>query len=162
METYAKTLERISTIQHSLAMDENYGKMVSTALVDIYNLPPAYRIRFSYCCSEFFGALEFMHFQHREGNIPRELWQRWADTTRFWMTFKGHRQWWQSSPTLFTPAFSRFVEECTSEGYTVPNPQAWSDLLTKPMIAEDVPTTWRLTEIAGDKRRYQCPGSGIR
>jgi hypothetical protein len=87
-------------------------------------------------CTEFFGALEFMHFQKQEDNIPSELWERWVDTTRWWLTFDGIKQWWYAKPTPFTPGFSKFIEECIEAGYQEPNPQKWIELLTTPPTGE--------------------------
>ncbi len=131
-ETYARTVERFSGLQHQFAVDPEFNRMYNTGLLDLYALSVNDRIRFVWACTEFFGALEFMHDQYQKENIHLEQWQRWEATARWWMTFPGFRQWWEAKPAPFSAPFSDFIEDCIREGYTEPNPEAWQKLLTTP------------------------------
>ena len=57
-----------------------------------------------------------MFFQARQGSIPLELWTRWEENMKWWLTFPGVRAWWHARPTPFTPAFTKRVEQCIANG----------------------------------------------
>ena len=137
METYARTLEQMSALQHQLAKDHEFTRMYNIGLLDIYALGQTDRVRFVWVLTQFFGALEFMHYQEQEGNLPDELWQRWVNTTRWWLTFPGVIEWWNTMPTPFTDRFTAFVEDCIEQGWEVPNAEGWEALLFAPPVGRE-------------------------
>lgn len=116
-ENYARSLERMASMQQYLARDQAFTSIFNRALVDPNSLSSTERSQCIWVFTELFGNLEFMCFQAEEGNIPRELWDRWEETLRWWLTFPGVRAIWESRPTPFTPTFTRCVERCIELGY---------------------------------------------
>ena len=128
-ENYARSLERMASMQSRLATDIDFTKTYNRGLVDPERMTPTERIQFTWILTELFGNLEFMFFQSSHGNIPRDLWLRWEETLKWWLTFPGVRSWWRAKPTPFTPEFSRCVERCIVSGYRPESPGAWEQFL---------------------------------
>jgi len=128
-ENYARSLERMATIQQLMARDAELTRTLNRGLVDPASLTPIQRIQFTWIFTEFFGGLEFMHSQSQQGGIPRDLWLRWEETLKWWLTHPGVRAWWRGKPAPFTPGFSRCVERCMESGYRPDRPGAWEAFL---------------------------------
>ena len=79
--------------------------------------------------AELLGNLEFLCFQAQAGNIPRELWLRWEEALKWWLTFPGVRACWEARPTPFTPTFTRCVERCLELGYRSERQEVWERFL---------------------------------
>lgn len=124
-ETYARSLERMSSMQQLLARDHAFTKLYNEGLFDPKQLTITQRTQFTWVLTELFGTLEFMFFQVEQGSISRELWLRWHDTLKWWLTFPGVRAWWAGKPAPFTPTFSRCVEQCIAAGYQPEREGAW-------------------------------------
>lgn len=116
-ENYARSLERVASMQEYLARDQAFTKIFNRGLVDPGSLSPTERSQMMWVFTELFGTLEFMCVQAKEGNISPELWSRWEETLRWWLTFPGVRAIWEARPTPFTPIFTRCVERCIELGY---------------------------------------------
>ncbi len=128
-ENYARSLERMASMQEYLARDQAFTKIFNRGLVDPRSLDVTERVQFMWVITELFGNLEFMCFQAQAGNIPRELWLRWEETLRWWLTFPGVRACWEARPTPFTPTFTRCVERCLELGYRSERQGAWEQFL---------------------------------
>jgi hypothetical protein len=128
-ENYAHSLERMASIQQLLASDHDLTKMYNQGLVDPSRLTTTEKIQFSWVLTEFFGNLEFMFFQANQSSISAELWDRWVETLKWWLTFPGVLAWWKGKPTPFTHAFSTCVERCIAQGYQPENPGAWESYI---------------------------------
>ena len=128
-ETYARSLERMAYMQEFMAKDHALTKMFNEGLIDPNQLTITQKIQFSWVLTEMFGNLEFMFFQSEQRNIPAELWDRWEETMKWWLTFPGVVAWWKGKPTPFTPAFMSCVEECIAQGYQPENPGAWESFI---------------------------------
>ncbi len=128
-ENYARSLERMASMQELLARDRDFTKIFNRGIVDPNGLSVTERVQFVWVITELFGNLEFMCFQAQEGTIPRELWQRWEETLRWWLTFPGVRACWEARATPFTPTFTRCVERCLEGGYRSPRQGAWERFL---------------------------------
>ncbi len=124
-ENYAQSLERMASMQEFLARDQVFTKIFNRGLVDPRSLSVTERTQFMWVITELLGNLEFLCFQAQEGNIPRELWSRWEETLRWWLTFPGVRACWAARPTPFTPTFTRCVERCLENGYRSERQDAW-------------------------------------
>lgn len=124
-ETYARSLERLSAMQQRMAEDRDFTKLYNEGLFDPAQLTITQRTQFTWVLTELFGTLEFMYLQAQEGSISRELWQRWRETLKWWLTFPGIKAWWAGKPTPFTPSFARLVEQCMQEGYQPEREGAW-------------------------------------
>ena len=128
-ETYARSLERMAYMQEFMAKDHALTKMFNEGLIDPSQLTLTQKIQFAWVLTEMFGNLEFMFFQSEQRNIPAELWDRWEETMKWWLTFPGVVAWWKGKPTPFTPAFMSCVEECIAQGYQPESPGAWESFI---------------------------------
>jgi hypothetical protein len=128
-ETYARSLERMASMQAFMAKDNVFTKIFNEGLIDPSQLTITQKIQFSWVLTEMFGNLEFMFFQSEQRNIPAELWDRWQETMKWWLTFPGVVAWWKGKPTPFTPAFVSCVEECIAQGYQPESPGAWESFI---------------------------------
>jgi len=128
-ENYARSLERMASMQQLFARDEMFTKLFNQGLVAPEQLSVTDRIRFTWAITELLGNLEYMFFQARQGSIPLELWARWEVTLKWWLTFPGVRATWHARPTPFTPAFTKCVEQCIASGYQPETPGAWEAYL---------------------------------
>ena len=75
-ETYARSLERMASMQAFMAKDHALTKVFNAGLVDPSQLTITQRVQFSWILTEMFGNLEFMFFQAEQRNISAELWTR--------------------------------------------------------------------------------------
>ena len=128
-ETYARSLERMASMQAFMSKDHAFTKMFNEGLIDPSQLTITQKIQFSWVLTEMFGNIEFMFFQSEQRNIPAELWDRWEETMKWWLTFPGVLAWWKGKPTPFTPAFMKCVEECIAQGYQPESPGAWESFI---------------------------------
>lgn len=111
-ENYTRALDRISAIQAQMSRDDAFSAMFSKGAADPATLTPQGRIQFTWAAYEAFGAFEFMFHQAQSGAMPDEVWERWAETTRWWLSFPGIRAWWAARPAPFSASFSAFVDAC--------------------------------------------------
>jgi hypothetical protein len=128
-ETYARSLERMASMQAFMAKDHAFTKMFNEGLIDPSQLTVTQKIQFSWVLTEMFGNFEFMFFQCEQRNLPVVLWDRWEETMKWWLTFPGVVAWWKGKPTPFTPAFMSCVEECIAQGYQPESPGAWESFI---------------------------------
>lgn len=128
-ENYARSLERMAALQQAMAGDGELVALYARGLTEPESLTRVQRVRFTWVLTEFFGGLEFMYYQSQHGTIPRELWMRWEETLRWWLTFPGVAAWWQGKPAPFTPGFSACVDRCLASGFTPERPGAWESFL---------------------------------
>lgn len=128
-ESYGRSLERVARLQERLSEDAAFARMHNRGLTEPEKLSVEERLHFTWACFEMFGAFEYMHYQHQHGDLPEEIWQRWRETLKFWMSYPGVRRWWHGKPTPFSSGFSALVETCAREGYAPEHPGAWEQWL---------------------------------
>ncbi len=130
-ESYGRSLDRLARIQERLSEPSEFSRCFNRGLVDPESLSIEERIHFTWACTEMFGAFEYMHYQQSQGALPEQIWLRWKDTVRFWMTFAGIRAWWIGKPSPFNASFSALIEDCIREGYQPDCPGAWEQWMLK-------------------------------
>ena len=126
-ESYGRSLDRLARMQERFAEDSEFSRVFNTGLTDPEGLSIDERIRFTWGCTEMFGDFEYMHHQQLRGDLPEEIWLRWRETIKFWLTFPGMRAWWYGKPSPFSTEFSSFVEACVRDGYEPEHPDAWQN-----------------------------------
>ena len=126
-ESYGRSLDRLARMQERLAEDDDFSQTFSKGLIDPEGLSVEERIRFTWSLTEMFGDFEYMQHQHMQGDMPEQIWLRWHETIKFWLTFPGTRAWWYGKPSPFSTDFSLFVEECIRDGYQPERPGAWEN-----------------------------------
>ena len=110
-ENYGRALDRISAMQSLMSRNESFSMMFSRGVVDPSTLTATQRVQFTWAAYEAFGAFEFMFLQAQSKAMPQEVWDRWAGTVRWWLTFPGIRTWWATKPAPFSASFSAFVDD---------------------------------------------------
>lgn len=125
----ARTLERLGSMQREMAVNPELCALYNKGLRDTKKLDLQEKIRFTWWCTEFFSAIEFLHQKHRQGMISEGIWWRWDQTFRWWLCFPGIVTYWESKPTPFSPEFSSYVESAIRLGYTYERPGAWDAFL---------------------------------
>lgn len=115
-ENYGRALDRISAMQAQMSQNGEFVALFSRGVLDPATLSPQERVQFTWWAYEAFGAFEFMFHQAQARAIPDEVWERWAATTCWWLSFPGIRGWWAAKPAPFTASFSAFVDARIREG----------------------------------------------
>ncbi|MGE0625838.1 MAG: hypothetical protein AB7I04_19495 [Pseudomonadales bacterium] len=110
-ETYGRALDRVTTLQGRLAENSDLASILLRGVPDNRQLTATERVQFTWIFYEMFSGFEFMLYQAERDALPQEVWQRWADTIRWWMSFPGVRQWWAAHPAPFTADFTKFVND---------------------------------------------------
>ena len=131
LESYGRSLDRLARMQERFAEDSEISKIYNKGLVEPEELSIDERIRFTWVLTEMFGAFEYMHYQQRKGDLPEEIWNRWVETIKFWLTYPGVRGWWYGKPSPFSDEFCSFVEQCIRDGYEPERPGAWQSWMLK-------------------------------
>lgn len=110
-ETYGRALDRVTTLQGRLAENSELADILLRGVPDNRQLTATERVQFTWIFYEMFSGFEFMFHQAESDALPQEVWQRWGDTIRWWMSFPGVRQWWKAHPAPFTADFTKFVND---------------------------------------------------
>ncbi|MGD8416681.1 MAG: hypothetical protein PVH91_06455 [Pseudomonadales bacterium] len=114
-ESYGRALDRVTTLQGRLSENAELADILLRGAVDHESLSANERVRFAWMFYEMFSAFEFIYHQSQSDAMPRDVWQRWADTLCWWMSYPGVRAWWSARPAPFTPDFSEFVDQQAAE-----------------------------------------------
>ena len=128
-ESYARALERLSSVQGRLAQDASFNELLNVGLMTPDQLSLNQRTQLTWLFTEMFGAFEFMYLQSEEGNLPDVIWDQWQTTMRWWLTFEGARRWWKGRPAPFSRPFTELVDSCLEEHYEMPNTEQWNNWL---------------------------------
>ena len=130
-ESYGRSLDRLGGIQERLSESSEFSRTYNKGLAEPESLSVEERINFTWACTEMFGAFEYMYYQQSQGALPVEIWGRWHETLKYWMTFPGIRAWWYGKPTPFSEGFCLLIEDCIREGYQPERPGSWEEFLQK-------------------------------
>ena len=135
--SYARSLEMLCEIQSRFATNSDYAQVYNRGLVEPDKLSVEDRLKFTWACTEMFGAFEYMHYQALQGDMPEEIWWRWEQTLRFWLSYPGIQTWWYGKPTVFSPTFCAVCERFIDQGYTQERPGAWEEWLHAGTVAPE-------------------------
>ena len=134
-ESYGRSLEMLRDVQARFATDDEYARMYNRGLVEPEALSVEDRLKFTWACTEMFGAFEYMHHQYLQGDMPEEIWVRWEQTLRFWLTYPGIRTWWVGRPTVFSETFTALCDRYLQEDYRLERPKDWESWLRSGTVA---------------------------
>jgi len=112
---YSRAVDRLAALQGRLSGDAEMAKLFAVGLRDPDRMSTEDRIRLTWVFYEMFGAFEFIHDQANAGALPSDVWDRWAETVAWWLSFPAVQAWWHARPTPFNPRFTRFVEDRLAE-----------------------------------------------
>ncbi len=143
-QNYAKALDRLAATQSKLGTDAAASSLFSRGVRDSSVLSPIERAQLAWILYEIFGAFEFMYQETRRGTLPPEVWERWAPTMSWWLSFPGVRDWWRAKPSPFTKSFSVLVEsQIESPIHDTDAAASWQDFM------RDGPASSRTPRAAG-------------
>jgi hypothetical protein len=126
-QNHAHALDRLAAMQARLSADAEMSSMFSRGLRDASALTPEERVQFTWALYEMFGSFEFMFEQSESKGLPPDVWDRWAKTTSWWLSYPGVQVWWRARPAPFNRRFTAFVDAC----------------LDKPIHEADAMLRWR-------------------
>ena len=129
LESLSQVGEFVGGMQREMAVNAELCALYNKGLLDLSKLDIQEKIRFTWWCTEFFSAIEFLYQKQQQGMISEGIWWRWDQTFRWWLCFPGIITYWESKPTPFSPEFSDYVEHAIKRGHTPGNPGAWDALL---------------------------------
>jgi hypothetical protein len=79
-------------------------------MLDLAQLDENERHRFHLIMYYLFSTGENFYYQHRQGQLDTEQWERWCDTLRYYFTQPGIRSWFETSPIPFASGFAEFLK----------------------------------------------------
>ena len=126
----ARTLERLGAMQYQLAKDSDFTKMHMRGLAAPASLDATQRVQFTWIMTEMFSSWEYMFYQAEQGNLDQQIWQRWEETIKWWLTFPGTIAFWRGKPTPYGTDYSEFIERSIRDGYHPESPGAWEAFLS--------------------------------
>jgi hypothetical protein len=110
VDSYARSLDRVTSLQARMSDNPKLGAILLKGVLDSNALSRQERVQFTWAFYEMFSGFEFIFHQAESGTLPKDVWNRWAETLFWWLSFPGVRAWWDSRPTPFTPDFTDFIE----------------------------------------------------
>lgn len=113
-ENYGRALDRVATLQGRMSESSELADIMLRGTQNVRSLSPSERVRFAWMFYEMFTGFEFIFHQAQSRAMPAEVWLRWGDTLRWWMSFPGVQQWWEARPAPFTSDFTAFVDKQAS------------------------------------------------
>jgi hypothetical protein len=135
-QNYATALGRLAAMQARLGSEDDTARMFTQGIRDSSQLTAPDRVRLAWHLYEMFGIFEFMFHQSRAGALPPQMWDRWAATTSWWLSYPGIQTWWTARPTPFSGDFTRFVDDCIRTPLHDPAAVSrWRDFLGTPAPA---------------------------
>ena len=139
-QNYAKALDRLAATQSKLGTDAAASSLFSRGVRDSLALSPMERAQLAWMLYEIFGAFEFMYQETGRGTLPPEVWERWAPTMSWWLSFPGVRDWWRAKPSPFTRGFSTLVESLIEKPiHDVDAASRWQDFMTDGQDRSETP-----------------------
>lgn len=109
-ENYSRALERVDAMQSQCAVDPVFSRLISAGTADPQRLTPMERIQLTWALYQYFGAMEFMFHAMKSNTLPEEIWDRWSETARWWLSFPGVQAWWRALPVPFSRSFTEYLE----------------------------------------------------
>ncbi len=92
-----------------VADNPELSRIVRVGSEDYGRLDQDERHRFGLVMYYSFSAGENFYYQHRQGALDREQWERWCETLRVYFAQPGIQEWFETTPQQFTASFSAFL-----------------------------------------------------
>src|SRR5215510_16273166 len=106
---HALTLTRLDYIA-LVTQNPDLSRILRIGMQDLIQLTEDERHRFHLLMYYLFSAGENFYYQHRQGVLDTEQWERWGDTLRYYFTQPGIRAWFETSPIPFAASFAEFLK----------------------------------------------------
>ena len=94
-----------------IAQSSELSRILRIGSQDLSRLNEDEQHRFSLIMYYLFSAGENFYYQHRQGALDAEQWERWCGTLRYYFTQPGIRAWFAIRPTRFAANFDKFLEQ---------------------------------------------------
>ena len=93
-----------------VADNPELSRIVRVGSEDYGGLDRDERHRFGLVMYYSFSAGENFYYQHRQGALDQEQWERWCETLRVYFAQPGIREWFETTPQQFTASFAAFLD----------------------------------------------------
>ena len=107
--TYQAGTDSVASFMSLLVVHPDVAGILLRGAAGASDLAPEDRYRFETLLRLLFQLLDNICFQHRQGTIDREGWERAAATARLFLAGPGVAAWWQSNQVPLSRDFSAFV-----------------------------------------------------
>jgi hypothetical protein len=106
---HALTVSRLDYIAMVVQSPE-LSRILRIGSQDLSQLNEDEQYRFNLIMYYLFSAGENFYYQHRQGALDAEQWERWCGTLRNYFTQPGIRAWFAASPIRFAANFAEFLD----------------------------------------------------
>jgi hypothetical protein len=93
-----------------VAQNPDLSRILRVGMQDLSQLNEDERQRFHLIMYYLFSAGENFYYQHRQGQLDAEQWERWCGTLRYYFTQPGIRTWFETNPIPFAAGFAEFLK----------------------------------------------------
>lgn len=107
---HALTVTRLEYIA-LVVQNPDLSRILRVGSQDLNALTEDERQRFHLLMYYLFSAGENFYYQHRQGVLDAEQWERWCTTLQQYFTQPGIRAWFASNPIRFAEGFAQFLEQ---------------------------------------------------
>ena len=108
--TYQAATDSVSSFMSLMVSSRELSGLLLRGAADAEPLTHEERYRFETLLLMLFQVLDNVHFQHRQGTIDREGWERAAATARVFLAGRGVQAWWRSNQVPLSHGFSAYVD----------------------------------------------------
>ena len=126
----ARVLERLAAQQHTFGFNIEANRFFMRCVADVSHLSFEERGRFQWVMTEFLSSMEFLMQQYEVGNVDQQVWQRWADTLDFWLSFDGVKTYWSGRATPYTDSFTRYIDDRLAANDYAFNAENYKEFMT--------------------------------
>lgn len=113
---YHRIWTEFNGLQGLIASSGETTAILRRGLVNLADLSPDEKLRFSAICLTMFRGWEAAHRYHSRGWVEPELWVQFDVPLREWITYPGIGQWWELRQEWFTADFRRAMDAYREEG----------------------------------------------
>ncbi|HEV8713015.1 MAG TPA: hypothetical protein VGX03_09325 [Candidatus Binatia bacterium] len=106
---HALTVTRLDYIA-MIAQSAELSRILRIGAYDLAKLDEEERYRFNLIMYYLFSAGENFYYQHQQGALDAEQWDRWCHALRYYFAQPGIRAWFATSPLQFAASFAEFLE----------------------------------------------------
>jgi hypothetical protein len=113
--SYHQSNQNLYEVMHGAIDNPLIEQSVRVGLNDFDSLDEKDAFRFGFWMSGVAASYDNFHYQYRVGMLDEERWQPSYANLRATFKNRGVAQWWRTSHTNYSPAFTALVEEILGE-----------------------------------------------
>lgn len=108
--SFQNGVDGMNNLNVAISQDESLARIFRIGNENPDSLSEDEWVRYSFLCLSGLRAFESMYFHSLQGT-GTELWNSHKEHIAVLMKNPGMQQWWKDNPLVFTPQFTRFVEQ---------------------------------------------------